>query len=79
LQTNELLGSLASALSGFRLMLLMIHAHVPLLFINVGFIIMHDKIIVFNWNMERPPETTVQPQGLYGSSLGQLITKASVG
>jgi hypothetical protein len=29
--------------------------------------------------MERPPETTVQPQGLYGSGLGQLIRKAREG
>jgi L-asparagine transporter-like permease len=43
------------------LMLLMNHTHVPLLFISVGFIMIHDKIILFNWNMERPHETTVQP------------------
>jgi hypothetical protein len=42
-------------------------------------LLMHDKITLFNWNMERPSETTVQPQGLYGSGLGQLIRKASVG
>jgi hypothetical protein len=79
LHTNELLGSIASALLGFGLILLMIHAHVPLWFIIVSFIIMHDKIILFNWNMEWPPETTMQPQGLYGSGLGQLIRKPSVG
>jgi hypothetical protein len=63
----------------FGLLLLINHAHVPLLFITVGFIMIHDKIILFNWNMERPPETTGKPQGLYGSSLGQLIRKASMG
>jgi hypothetical protein len=45
----------------FRLLLLMNHAHVPLLFVIVGFIMIHGKIILFNWNMERPSETTVQP------------------
>jgi hypothetical protein len=30
LHTNELLGSIASALLGFGLMILMIHDHVPL-------------------------------------------------
>jgi hypothetical protein len=25
----------------------------------IGFIIVHDKIIVFKWNMERQPETTL--------------------
>jgi hypothetical protein len=54
------------------------HVHVPLLFITVGFIMILDKIILFNWNMERPPETTVQPQGLYGPGLGQLIRKTSM-
>jgi hypothetical protein len=47
----------------------MIHAHVPLWFIIVAFIMLHDKIIFVNWNMERPPETIVQPQELYGSDL----------
>jgi hypothetical protein len=63
----------------FGLTLLMIHAHVPLRFIIVGSNIMHDKLTLFNWNMERPPKTIVQPQGVYGSGLGQLIRKASVG
>jgi hypothetical protein len=29
--------------------------------------------------MEQPPESKVQPQKLYGSGIGQLIRKASVG
>jgi hypothetical protein len=33
---------------------------------------------MFNWNMERPPRTTVQPQGLYGSGLGRVIREAFV-
>jgi hypothetical protein len=37
-----------NALPSSRLMLLMIHTHVRLWFIIVGFIIMHDKIILFN-------------------------------
>jgi hypothetical protein len=45
----------------FGLILLMNHAHVPLLFITIDFIMIHDKIILFNWNMKRPSETTVQP------------------
>jgi hypothetical protein len=39
-------------------------------FIIVGFITMHNKIIVFNWNMERQPEKTVLPQDSYGSDIG---------
>jgi hypothetical protein len=72
------MSSLASALPSFRLKIFIIHDHVPLWFIIVGFIIMHDKITLFNWKLERPPETIVQQQGLYGYGLGQLITKASV-
>jgi hypothetical protein len=53
----------------FGLILLMNHTHVPLLFITVGFIMIHGKIILFNWNMERAHETTVQPQEQYGSGL----------
>jgi hypothetical protein len=33
---------------------------------------------MFNWNMERPPRTTVQPQELYGSGLGRVISEVSV-
>jgi hypothetical protein len=31
---------------------------------------MHNKIIVFNWNMESQPEKTVLPQDCYGSDIG---------
>jgi hypothetical protein len=31
---------------------------------------MHDKITVFNWNMERQPKTTVLPQNYNGSGPG---------
>jgi hypothetical protein len=33
---------------------------------------------MFNRNMERPPRTTVQPQGLYGSGRGQVIREVFV-
>jgi hypothetical protein len=33
-------------------------------------LLMHDKIILFNWNMGRPPKKTVLPQYYYDSSLG---------
>jgi hypothetical protein len=42
------------------LILYMNYDHV---FIVNGLFIMHDKFNVFNWNMERPPETTMLPQG----------------
>jgi hypothetical protein len=33
---------------------------------------------MFNRNMEGPPRTTVQPQGLYGSGLGRVIREVFV-
>jgi hypothetical protein len=33
---------------------------------------------MINWNMERPPTTTVQPQELYGSCLGRVIREVFV-
>jgi hypothetical protein len=29
----------------------------------IGLFIVHDLIILVNWNMERPPEKIVLPQG----------------
>jgi hypothetical protein len=46
--------------------------------IYYGAFIIHNKIILFNWNMERPPEKIVLPQDYYDSSLGKLIKEASV-
>jgi hypothetical protein len=78
MQMNHLLDLLLLYLV-FGLLLLMNHAHVPLLLMAIGFIMIHDKIILSNWNIERPPVKTVQRQGLYGSCLGQLIWRASMG
>jgi hypothetical protein len=43
--------------------------HYVSLYIVGLFIILHDKITLFNWNMERPPEKTVLPQGWNGTPL----------
>ena len=67
LQTNELLGSLAIALPYFGINI--ISELWSWFIIIVGLIIVHDKIILFIWNMERPPKKIVLPQGWYGTSL----------
>jgi hypothetical protein len=36
-----------------------------------GLFIVHDKIILVNWNMEQPPEKTVLPQGCNGMPLAK--------
>jgi hypothetical protein len=46
------------------------HDHVLLWLVIIGFIIIHDKVILFNWNMKRQIEKTMQPQDYYDSSLG---------
>jgi hypothetical protein len=39
-------------------------------------VLVQDHMI--NRNMERPPRTTMQPQGLYGSGLGRVIREVFV-
>jgi hypothetical protein len=51
LQTNELLSSLACILHGFGLMLLMIHAHVPLYSIIAGYLYMiRSYCLIRTWS-----------------------------
>jgi hypothetical protein len=66
LHTNELLDSFDIALRGFVCYSTYeswscYFTTVNYLIVN-GLFIVHDKIVLVNWNMERPPEETVLPQ-----------------
>jgi hypothetical protein len=40
-----------------------------MLIIVIGLFIVHDHIILVNWNIEQPPEKIVLPQGWNGTPL----------